>query len=318
MGRHRHPLGLPAAFTATDAAAAGVSRGRVARAGLSTGIRGVHATRGADGRDILRAVLRDLPDGAFVMGRTAARVWGMPLPRTAPSVASSFAAGGDATSSATATVEPIEIGVPPGRRAPRRAGVVARAIDTCASEIIVRGGVRTTSPERTFLDLAGLLELPDLVAAGDRLIGVHDEISSIGEVAAVLEAHPRVRGTARARRGLALLSPYAESPQESRLRVVLVEAGLPHPLVNEPVYDEGRFVARVDLLFARYGVIVEYEGRQHADDPVQWRRDLTRIGRLQALGYVVERAHAGDVAAPAELISRLTLHLTRRGWRSRR
>lgn len=124
-----------------------------------------------------------------------------------------------------------------------------------------------------------------------------------------------MRGAARLRAAWPLVVPGAESYPESEIRVSVESAGLPRPLVNAEIRDGRELVARVDLLFAPWGVVVEYEGAHHADDRRQWRRDLTRIGELQRLGYIVERAHADDLRDPTRLITRIRTHLERRGWR---
>jgi very-short-patch-repair endonuclease len=97
---------------------------------------------------------------------------------------------------------------------------------------------------------------------------------------------------------------------------MLALAGLPHPLVNAIVRDrQGAFVGRVDLLFAEYGVIVEYDGAQHGDDAGQWRTDITRINDLQALGYLVIRVHKDDMHHPEALVRRIRRALLQRGLR---
>lgn len=178
----------------------------------------------------------------------------------------------------------------------------------------VAPGLRLTSPARTWLDLGGELGLADLVAVGDALLRPPHERSTPGELRATVAAHPRSPGSARAREALPLLSPLAESPQESRLRILLHLAGFPSAEVNVSLFDGRRFVARVDLLFREYGIAVEYEGGHHGADPTQWRRDMTRIGAVQALGIIVERVHADDLRQPRALFDRLAAHLRRRGW----
>ena len=209
----------------------------------------------------------------------------------------------------------VQVGVPAGTRAPRRAGVRARAIAISPEDVIrFRGFVAMTSPVRTWLDLAAGVALDELVAVGDSMIRPPDELSSPGEFAAVVQRYPRAHGSRLARRAIPLLSPAAESYAESQLRVLLHLAGFPPPLVNPVIRDGGRFVARVDLMFREYGVVVEYEGSHHGTDLAQWRRDMSRIGSIQALGYIVERAHADDLRDPVPLLTRLAAHLSVRGW----
>lgn len=64
---------------------------------------------------------------------------------------------------------------------------------------------------------------------------------------------------------------------ETRLRMLIVLAGLPEPEVNHRLRDaRGRVLARLDLSYPHLKLIVEYDGRQHLDDPAQVKRDRVR------------------------------------------
>ncbi len=110
-----------------------------------------------------------------------------------------------------------------------------------------------------------------------------------------------------------LADPMAASPQESWLRLVWLQAGLPMPLVNVPVFDrDGVFVGKPDLLDPASGLAGEYEGDQHRTDATQWRTDVGRYRRFERLGLLVVRATAADRRNPAELIAAL-VRARRRG-----
>jgi hypothetical protein len=147
------------------------------------------------------------------------------------------------------------------------------------TDVTGRRGIRLTTPARTWCDLAPLLALGELVAAGDYLIFHERPIVSRADLAAAAEGHPGRRLRGKLQHALSLLSDRAESPKESILRVIVVTHGFPTPLVNVSIYDErGRFVARVDLLFEEYREIFEYQGDHHRTDIRQWRRDISRKG----------------------------------------
>ena len=85
-----------------------------------------------------------------------------------------------------------------------------------------------------------------------------------------------------------MLRVGVDSPQESRLRLKIVDAGLPEPAVTQPVFDEhGRYVSTPDLQYKEYKIAMEYEGDHHRSDPVQWGKDIERDDRLRALGWIV-------------------------------
>jgi hypothetical protein len=108
-----------------------------------------------------------------------------------------------------------------------------------------------------------------------------------------IEAHPGWRGVRWASTYLGLAENRAESPMETRLRLVLSDGGLPLPLVNESVCDEhGRFLARPDLRIDR--VIIEFDGSVHRSAE-RHRDDVRRQNLLVQAGYVVLRYTAADV-----------------------
>ena len=64
---------------------------------------------------------------------------------------------------------------------------------------------------------------------------------------------------------------------ESRLRMLMVLAGLPEPTVNHQIHcADGRVRFRFDLSFPEFRLIIEYDGRQHADNDSQWGSDIGR------------------------------------------
>jgi hypothetical protein len=78
-------------------------------------------------------------------------------------------------------------------------------------------------------------------------------------------------GIRKFRRVIALAEPAAESPMESRLRVLLVLGGLPRPAAQVSIHDDrGRFVGRPDLYYETQRLGIEYDGATHrttlADD----------------------------------------------------
>ena len=300
------PLPEPLAwrgFTVVDAAEAGLSRGRTRARDLATPFRGTRVSTQVH-LDLLarcELAMRILPDGAFLIGPTAALLWRMPLPL---SVALEVERG-------------IDVAVPPPRRAPRRSGIRGRQVDVDPTELVTIAGVPITTAPRTWCDLASVLELPDLVAAGDQLIGWRRPTCTRAALASAVDAFGRRRGRALLDTALPLLSERSESPQESILRVAAITAGLPPVLPNVDLVDEnGRFVARVDLLFADYPIVLEYEGDHHRDKS-QWRRDMTRIAEIESLGYTVIRVNADDLADVGGLIRRIERQLRARGWRRR-
>ena len=64
---------------------------------------------------------------------------------------------------------------------------------------------------------------------------------------------------------------------ETRLRMLIVLAGIPEPEVNREIRGVGgRGVRRYDLSWPGVRMIVEYDGRHHVEVIEQWEADLER------------------------------------------
>ncbi len=171
-------------------------------------------------------------------------------------------------------------------------------------------GVLCTSPVRTFLDLAEVLELVDLVVLGDQMVarGLTDPVS-LSEAA----AQTTRRGARLARRASALVRERTESSMETRARLLFVLAGVPEPKVNiEITVRNGRIRYRVDLAWPEFRVAVEYDGRHHIEREPQWQADLGRREDIEAEGWRVIVLTAPDIFRTPEA----TLERTVRALRS--
>jgi very-short-patch-repair endonuclease len=197
---------------------------------------------------------------------------------------------------------PVEVVVPEAERFGPVAGLRIRR--TLLPEDDVRSVRRfsCTVPVRTALDIARSEDLSDAVVALDVLLGRGLILPAhLREAAAAL---PVARGSRRARRAVALADARAESPPESRLRLLLRSAGLapePQYVVRDP---DGRFIARVDLAFPDLRVAVEYDGSWHGN-PGQLARDRRRLNALVAAGWTVLHVTAADLHHPDRLVDAL-------------
>jgi hypothetical protein len=194
----------------------------------------------------------------------------------------------------------------------RVAGVRDHRLRIAERDIVVRDGLAVTSPARTWCDLATVLSEENLVAAGDFLLWRRAPQVTLNELMDAARRHTGRRGRPARRIALPLLSDRADSAPESILRVRIVRAGLPMPLVNEPLYDRhGRFLAMPDLVFPDQRELVEYEGSHHLTDHDQWAKDLRRVPRLEDEGWHTTRAGRSDLADSSEFLTRLTRRLAR-------
>lgn len=117
------------------------------------------------------------------------------------------------------------------------------------------------------------------------------------------------------RRPALLARPGAESVRETRLRLCLIEAGLPEPRLQVNVEDEHGWVGRFDLGFEQHRLLVEYDGDQHRTDKRQWSRDIMRVERAQKVGLGVVRVTGELFSDPWSQVRRVHAELVERGYR---
>lgn len=98
------------------------------------------------------------------------------------------------------------------------------------------------------------------------------------------------RGIRHLREALGLVDGGAESPQETRLRLLLVQSGIPRPVTQIPVRDDrGRVVRRIDMGWPEWMVGAEYDGEQHFTDPDAYAADIERLEFLAGRGWTIVR-----------------------------
>jgi hypothetical protein len=171
-----------------------------------------------------------------------------------------------------------------GRLHVERPGLVVHRRLGRLSPILVRD-VPILGADRTFVDCATLLRERQLLRAGDWLVRYeHTDPTTLNEY--VRRAH--LDGVQRARRVAPLVRSRVDSPRESDVRWILMDAELPVPEPNAPIVDEhGVCLAKGDLTYVEYKVIVEHDGWVHERDARQRQRDHLRRERLEAEGWRV-------------------------------
>lgn len=194
---------------------------------------------------------------------------------------------------------PIELNHPHNKSP---AGVITRRDTLLEGEIVRLRGMAVTSVARTAFDLARrgprgvALERLDALA---RATGFRP-----GEVLEVLDAHPRVRGRVRVPGLLDLVDAGAQSPKETWLRLLLIDAGFPRPQTQIPVpAPDGYPRYFLDMGWPELMVAAEYDGEQHRTDPAQYRNDVLRSEYIESLGWRRARILAGH--RRGEIVSRV-------------
>src|SRR5215831_11176601 len=285
-----HPI------TIAQAAAAGLTRDQLRGSQFKRLGRGLYAWSGLGEHPnlVAAALLRQLPPGCVLSGLSAAKVYGLDI-----------------------QCAPCEEGTaPPSAPIRTRRGIVVHRARLQAADITRRRELMVTSPLRTCFDLLCSLSLVEAVVAVDAML--HRGLVKLSELVNYIEAHAACKGVRQARRVAGLADAKAESPMESRLRMVLVGAGLPRPEVQEPLIDENRVVvARPDLSYPAARLGIEYDGATHRESLAEDNRRQNLL--LSRLGVVLLRYTAFDVyQRPATIVDGVRSVLARSPIASKR
>jgi hypothetical protein len=312
----RQPSALPdhlagRSFTLAQQVQAGVPAGRAWRSDLRVTSRGVRVPWG-EGQPLRHTctLLSALTPGAVCCLATAARLWGCPV---------SMELQNDLK---------IHLAMVGGGTRPVRKGVAGHRLSLRPQDMAMLDGVPVTSPARTWLDLASVLGLEDLVAAGDyficsqaRSFGPRKEaICSLEDLREQVQSTPGVRGIRAARQALELCRVGADSPPETRLRLAMRRAGLPEPALSYVALDRtGGELAWPDMAFPKFKVAVNYDGHHHLEAR-QRESDIRRDESIAAVGWHSVTVTAGHVRTWGfdGCAHRVLDALVRAGWRIER
>jgi hypothetical protein len=229
----------------------------------------------------IAAVLMNAPPGAVASHRAAAALWGLDIPLS------------------DRADRRVDLIAPPGGRAESRSDRRVHRLPLSDDERTERRGLPVTTRERTWRDLAAILEPAALLAVTDQLVRA---LGGTDGLTAQLRRQPAGRGCARARRVLPLADPRVESPMESVVRWIAHSAGLPPPELQYVVRSsDGSFLGRADFAWPAFRVLVEFDGDVHRERDV-FVNDVRRQNRLVAAGWTVLRYTSADVFGRPEAI----------------
>ena len=286
-------------FSVADARGAGVGRRRLAGSDLARPFYGV---RSAGEHSRLASYAPRLREGDRFNHTSAAELWGAPLPWNVRDL-----------THVTATR---------GLTRPRARGVIGH--ESKFGSVTERLGLPASDAPTTFVELASLLTVKELIAVGDHLIldprvlDPHDirPHTTIDELRAAIESHP-TPGLATARRALGRVRSGVESPKETELRLILEEARLPRPECGYQLHDaHGQEIGWFDLAWPELRTIAEYDGDQHRTSTRQYDRDITRFDRAAEEDWRVVRVRSSGLTHPQVTVERVIRALERGGWRS--
>lgn len=194
----------------------------------------------------------------------------------------------------------------------RQRGLIVRRETLHDDEIMTIAGIRVTTPARTVFDLGRHLPTNRAVERMDALMNACPV--NLEDVALIAKRHAGIRGLRRLRVALPLADAGAESPPETRLRLLLINAGLPRPTTQFVILDEtGHYVRRIDMCWEQYQVGAEYDGEQHLTSRHQYVLDVQVNRVLQRLGWHV--VHVIKEDRRDDIVAQVHAALVSRGWR---
>ncbi|WP_431728768.1 endonuclease domain-containing protein [Verrucosispora sp. TAA-831] len=261
----------------------GLVRGQVTQGSLLRLTRGVYGPPAANTDDRLAAIFERLPDGAVAGFHTGAMLHGF----------------GDARSTRCHVI------VPAGSVVPQIRGVVAHESVVPVRDPVRIRGLPCAPIARCAVDLARSLRRTEAIAVLDLCLRVTDCHQDV--LRDELGRHRGLRGVRQARELIGLADPRAECRQESQLRLLLVDAGLPAP---EPQLwvDDGYGIPlyRIDLAYRKRRIGIEYDGQSHLD-PQVFHYDRARSNWLAGQGWRMRHFTADDLyRRPTHIIT--TIH----------
>lgn len=162
-------------------------------------------------------------------------------------------------------------------------------------EIATLNSIRCTRPSRTLIDLASIVDERSLELAMEDCLRRR------------LTAVPVLRQTlidigTRGRTGTRMLARLLEkrvdrtdSALEVDLARLIRDSGLPPPVAQYRISQDGRVVARPDFAYPSAKVAVEAHSFRWHSSRERWVADVRRIERLNGLGWIVLHVTHDDI-----------------------
>lgn len=235
------------------------------RGDLHRAWRGVYSPT-LDELDRIQALFRLLPAEARLADSTAAHWYGFAV-NSSPNIC---------------------VVVPQGATHNRLTGITVRESFLPLPEPVIVNEVPLLPPERVAIDLARRARRMDALPLLDKAL--RSGSCTMAGLGAEVLAHKGLRGVIQARELVPIADPRPESVQESRLRLIVIDAGLPWP-TPQLVVD----FFRLDLGYDEFRVGLEYDGASHMTRD-RLRADRRRMNYLASLGWRMRYFTDADIA----------------------
>lgn len=204
---------------------------------------------------------------------------------------------------------PIELITP--RHARPQPGLVVRQESLAPDEVTNVSGIPVVVRARAAFDLGRHLQRGESIARLDALM--RNQVFSAEDVLVLAKRYPGARGLKRLVEVLPLVDGGAASPQETRLRLLYVDAGLPRPATQVPVLKGWQAVRILDLGWEQFRVGSEYDGDVHRTDRGAYVKDVRLRPIVESLGWAVDHVIKED--RDDDVVERARRLLLSRGWK---
>ena len=209
----------------------------------------------------------------------------------------------------------VHVYPPIGKRIGPHTGVRVHTGRLAPTDLMRVGDELWTSPVRTAWDLGRWLPARESVPVIDGLLAI-DAVSE-ADLAAYSRSTFGQRGSRLAARAFSVADGRSQSRPESVLRVRLVRAGLPKPVVQLAIVLPNGITLHPDLAWEEYRVAAEYDGLWHGDAD-QFHRDRRRLNLLVASGWLVLHVTSQRMRTDFAGVAReIRAALESRGWQPR-
>lgn len=189
-------------------------------------------------------------------------------------------------------------------------GIISRDGHFLVDDVIELDDMSVATAQRAAYDLGRYLGRDAAVLHLDalsRATGLAAE-----HVAPLITRYKGARGIRGLRTAIDLMDGGAQSPKETSLRLLLIDAGYPRPTTQIPVVDDNGYeFAYLDMGWEDVKIAVEYDGEQHRTDREQWAWDHKRLRKIHDRDWLHVKVIADDRRGDI-------LHRVAQAWAARR
>ncbi|BDX30562.1 hypothetical protein TUM20985_11090 [Mycobacterium antarcticum] len=188
-------------------------------------------------------------------------------------------------------------------------GIITRDERFTCDDVVEIDGMPIATPQRAAYDIGRFLPRGTALAQLDALSAATGLAAK--HVAPLIDRYPGARHLRRLREVIDLMDGGAQSPKETWLRLLLIDAGFPRPTTQIPVLDDfGHPFAFLDMGWEDLKIAIEYDGEQHRTSRPQYAWDVIRLRRIAEREWLHVKVIKED--RPRDILQRV-----RQAWATR-